>query len=191
MADGSAFGAGVEAANTARLRGPGFLDGGTLLSCRGEWDGGAGGLRGACGLSTGFRELRLGAVSALPWFICGGVGACPVCTWGCCWVGKLRQAALGAAPSAPAEDWEGGCEAARVLPEEFARRGQSAPPELVLLVGGPHEVSPWAAVLSQKALRVVGFGVFHGCGGGSGGPAAIRSQPALPRHYLLVFKGCL
>lgn len=40
--------------------------------------------REAGGLGTGFRELRLGAASALPWFLCGRVAACPVLTRGCC-----------------------------------------------------------------------------------------------------------
>ena len=142
-------------------------------------------------MSRGFGELRLGAASALPWFLCGRVGACPVCTRGCCRVGKLRQAAPGAAPSAPAEDWEGGCEAVRVPPKDFARRGQSAPLELALMVGGTPEVSPWAVPPSQKAPRVVGCGVFCGCAGGGVGPAAVGSQPASPRQQLLVFKGCL
>jgi len=173
---------GVKPCEPARVQEPR-----TQLGCvvrgvseRGQRPPGCWGARRGCGLSRGFGELGLGAASAL---LCGRVGACPICTPGCCRVGKLRQVGWELLPWHPLRTGRV-AEALRVPLEEFARNGQRAPLEMVLVVGAPPEASPWAAVPPPRKPHA-------GCGRTGGSGVLQPSGRILPRQHPSVFEGCL
>lgn len=85
-------------------------------------------------MSRGFGELCLGAASALLWFLCGGEGACPICTPRLLLGGETEAGGTGSCSLGVPEDWEGSREAVRVLLKGFACRRQSAPLGLVFVL---------------------------------------------------------
>lgn len=123
----------------------------SVSSCQGEQGQCPGGQEGCwCGQrfwGTAFGSSLSSAVVAL-W----QGAACPVCAQGGCWVGKLRQVALGAAPLASVEDREGSSQHVWVPLKVRAECTSGAGAH----GWAPPEVSPWAVSPSQTAPHMVG-----------------------------------
>lgn len=146
-AGGRAFGerepASVEGAGTAQLPGPGFL---SVIPPRGAGSVPGGQQGGWCGQRVWGAPFGSSLGSAVVALWQGA--ACSVCAQGSCWVGKLRQVALGAAPLASMEDW-------RIAMGPTEGEGRGHPWSWHSWLGTP-EVSPGTVSPSQKAPHPMG-----------------------------------